>query len=91
MRAAIPIVTALLSGLAGPAMADDSECSQTTRATWISQEQIQAEAVALGYKIRRVSVDDGCYLLKGFDANGARIELKVDPGTGQIVRHDDDR
>ena len=91
MRAANPMVTALLLGLGGPAMADDSECSQTTRASWISQQQVQSQAVALGYKIRRVSVDDGCSLLKGFDANGARIELKVDPGTGQIVRHDDDR
>ena len=39
---------------------------------------MRANAEAMGYRVRRIAVDDGCYLVKGFDANVARIELKVD-------------
>jgi hypothetical protein len=80
----------LLAG-SGAALADDSECSAVPESQWVSEEQVRDLAIALGYKVRRVTTDDGCYLVKGFDAHGARIELKIDPASGRIVRHDDDR
>lgn len=75
----------------GAARADDSECSGAPEARWIGKDAARAMAAGMGYKVRRITEDDGCYLVKGFDANGARIELKVDPANGAIVRHDEDR
>jgi hypothetical protein len=84
------LVAGLVAGSA-PLLADDSECSGVPESQWVSEQQVRDQAIALGYKVRRVATDDGCYLVKGFDVHGARIELKIDPANGQIVRHDDDR
>jgi hypothetical protein len=73
------------------AVADDSECADLPQERWRSELEAEARAVALGYEVRRVTTDDGCYLVKGFDRNGARIELKLDPADLAVVRHDDDR
>jgi hypothetical protein len=72
------------------AVADDSECPNVPREQWQSEAEAEARAVALGYEVRRVATDDGCYLVKGFDGNGARIELKLNPADLAVVRHDDD-
>lgn len=83
------LVAAALT-VTGGAVADDAECSGAPEARWIGSDAARAQAVALGYTVRRVVEDDGCYLVKGFDANGARIELKLEPTTGAVVRHDED-
>jgi hypothetical protein len=35
--------------------------------------------------VNRIKVDDGCYEIRGHDAQGRRIEAKVHPGTFAVV------
>ena len=41
---------------------------------------------ARGWTVQRLKVDDGCYQIKGIDADGREIAAKVDPGSLAIVR-----
>jgi hypothetical protein len=47
---------------------------------------------AVGYgSFREIDREQGVYEVKAVDAKGARVELKVDPATGKVLRskHDD--
>lgn len=75
---------------------DDHEC-EVPMADWQSRAAVQALAEKQGWTVRRIKTDDGCYKIKGHDAQGRKIEAKVDPGTLKIVEFknggadDDDR
>ncbi len=40
---------------------------------------------AAGYRVRRAKLKDACGEIYALDRNGARVELFVDPTSGQIV------
>jgi hypothetical protein len=88
------MATTLLIGLgaAGVAVAVDDDC-RVPMADWQPREAVQQMADAQGWTVRRIKTDDGCYEIKGFDASGREIEVKVDPATLAIVEfeyEDDD-
>lgn len=88
------MATTLLIGLgaAGVAFADDDDC-RVPMADWQPREAVQAMAETQGWSVRRIKTDDGCYEIKGFDATGREIEVRVDPATLAIVEfeyEDDD-
>jgi len=87
------IAAILLAGLgaAGLALADDDDC-RVPMADWQPREAVQKMAEAEGWTVRRIKTDDGCYEIKGRDALGREIEVKVDPATLAIVEmeYDDD-
>ncbi|MCC3305095.1 PepSY domain-containing protein [Sneathiella sp. HT1-7] len=78
-------------GTMGMALADDDDC-RVPMADWQPREAVQNMAEAQGWTVRRIKTDDGCYEIKGRDAQGREIEVKVDPGTLAIVEmeYDDD-
>lgn len=86
--------TILIAGLAaaGAAHADDDDCT-VPMADWQPREAVQKMAEGQGWTVRRIKTDDGCYEIKGKDAKGRKIEVKVDPATLAIVEmelEDDD-
>lgn len=82
-----------LAGLsaAGMALADDDDC-HVPMADWQPREAVRNMVEAQGWTVRRIKTDDGCYEIKGRDAQGREIEVKVDPATLAIVEmeYDDD-
>ncbi|MFP7674636.1 PepSY domain-containing protein [Marivita sp. S0852] len=88
------MATTLLIGVgaAGVALADDDDC-RVPMADWQPREAVQQMAEAQGWTVRRIETDDGCYEIKGRDANGREIEVEVDPATLAVVEfeyEDDD-
>jgi hypothetical protein len=86
----------LLAGLvaAGAALADDDEC-HVPMSQWQPREAVLAMVADQGWTARRIRTEDGCYKIKGRDAEGREIEVKVDPATLAMVDfefddHDDD-
>ena len=58
-----------------------------------AREAVAEFAIAQGWEVRRIKIDDGCYEIDGRDATGRAIEVKLHPGTLQIVEfefEDDD-
>lgn len=90
MRKTLTILAFVASLPAGAALADD-DCF-VPMADWQPREEVAALATRQGWTVRRIKIDDGCYKIDGRDAEGRRIEVKVQPGTLQIVEfeYDDD-
>ena len=88
MHRALTIACATAALLAAaPAMAsDDAHCGNAPRAQWLPEATIISKVTDLGYTITKVKVDDGCYEIKATDKNGAKIELYVNPASGEVVK-----
>lgn len=91
MRKTLTILAFLATLPAGAALADD-DCF-VPMADWQPREAVSQFAIEQGWEVRRIKIDDGCYEIDGRDAQGRAIEVKLHPGTLQIVEfefEDDD-
>ncbi|KFE33359.1 MAG: PepSY domain-containing protein [Desulfomicrobium sp.] len=91
MRKTLTILAFLAALPAGAALADD-DCF-VPMADWQPREAVAEFATRQGWEVRRIKIDDGCYEIDGRDATGRAIEVKLHPGTLQIVEfefEDDD-
>lgn len=74
---------ALLVSLTLSAHADD-DCDRPV-ADWQSRGAVQALAQRNGWQIDKLKIDDGCYEIKGRDADGQHFKAKLDPATLEVV------
>ena len=83
-------IFAMMLGLpAVPANASGgAHCTVTASAEWKSPADVKAAAEALGYKVRRVKVDDGCYEAYAFNRSGQRVEVYFHPVSLKIVKEE---
>ena len=91
MRKTLTILAFLAALPAGAALADD-DCF-VPMADWQPREAVAEFAISQSWEVRRIKIDDGCYEIDGRDATGRAIEVKLHPGTLQIVEfefEDDD-
>jgi hypothetical protein len=69
-----------------PASADTKSCGNAPQAEWMSIADLEARATAMGYKVRQVKIEDGCYEIYALDKNGERVEAYLNPVTAEIVK-----
>lgn len=69
-----------------PALADKMRCAPVPASQWMPIEKVVAKAESLGYTVRETKQSKGCWKVKGFDRNGAKTSLYLDPTSGEIVR-----
>ena len=55
-------------------------------ARWQSREAVRQMAARQGWQIQRLKIDDGCYELRGTDAQGRSFKAKIDPETLAVVK-----
>jgi len=77
-------LVAVLAGAAGPAAASD-KCN-VPQAEWQPKQALQQKLEGDGWKVKKLKVDDGCYEVYGFDAEGKRMEVYFDPKTFAVVK-----
>ena len=76
---------ALSLGLAAlPASADDDCDAPLNR--WQSRDAVRQMAAAQGWQIQRLKIDDGCYEVRGTDAQGRSFKAKIDPETLKVLK-----
>lgn len=76
-----------LAASASIASADDEHrCTNEPFERWISVEQAAARATALGYQVRSIEVDDGCYDIEVRDPDGRKMDIRLHPITGKTVK-----
>lgn len=74
----------MLVVVAAPAWASDA--CDAPPATWQPRAAVHALAERNGWHVDKLKIDDGCYEIKGRDAEGRRFKAKIDPATLQVVR-----
>ena len=71
---------ALSAGAAAlPALAGD-DCDVPTQ-RWQSREAVRQMAAKNGWALERLKINDGCWEIRGRDAEGRRFKAKLDPET----------
>lgn len=72
-------------GLAAlPVWADDDCDAPLNR--WQTREAVRQMAAAQGWQIQRLKIDDGCYEIRGTDAQGRTFKAKIDPETLKVLK-----
>ncbi len=79
------VAVALLSGFAfaGSAFAGEL-CKSYDKSQWLSKEAITQKVISMGYEVRKVGEEDGCWEVKG-TKDGKRVEAYFDPSTGELI------
>lgn len=67
-----------------PVWADDDCDAPLSR--WQTREALRQMATAQGWQIQRLKIDDGCYEVRGTDAQGRRFKAKIDPETLKVLK-----
>ncbi|VTU38416.1 hypothetical protein RA8CHR_05972 [Variovorax sp. RA8] len=78
------IALAILVLAGQPAWAGD-DCDAPPE-TWQPRSAVRALAERKGWHIDKLKIDDGCYEIKGRDADDRRFKAKLDPATLEVVR-----
>ena len=78
------LATLVLAVAALPAVAS-SDCDAPA-ARWQSREAVRQMAAQQGWQVERLKNDDGCYEIRGTDAQGQRFKAKLDPETLQVLK-----
>lgn len=78
------LAAALLAASLPPAWASD-DCDAPPE-TWQPRSAVHALAERQGWSVRTLKIDDGCYEIKGRDAEGRRIKARIDPATLQVLK-----
>ncbi len=68
---------------AGMALAEDDCFVPMT--DWQPRDAVARLAEENGWTVRRIKIDDGCYEIKGRDAEGRPIEVTVNPATLEVM------
>lgn len=82
------LASLMLGGALGirAAMADDGDDCRAPLADWKPRDAVRALAQQKGWRVDKLKADDGCYEIKGHDADGKRFKAKLDPVTLDVVR-----
>lgn len=78
----LALASLVISG--APSWASD-ECDALPE-SWQPRSAVRALAQRNGWRVDTLKVDDGCYEVKGLDAQGRRFKAKLEPSTLQLVK-----
>lgn len=88
MQQRLKITTALALlgwGLAAAPVLADDDCDAPVE-RWQPRDAVREMAVREGWQIQRLKIDDGCYEIRGTDAQGRSFKAKLDPETLKVVK-----
>ena len=79
------LAAAIVVLLPGAASAADV-CPASDKSQWMSVEAVHERLADLGYADYHLGIEDGCYEAKLVAANGDKLEVYIDPVSGEVVR-----
>lgn len=82
--AAIALAFSIQAGATGMAT-----CDSGPEEGWQPQEALQAKLEGMGWEVRRIKVDGGCYEAYALNAEGAKVEAYFHPVTLEQVPIED--
>lgn len=74
-----------LSLSAAALRADDDDCDVPVK-QWQSREAVLRLAAQQGWQVQRLKIDDGCYEIRGTNAQGRAFKAKIDPETLKVLK-----
>ena len=76
----------VLAGLLGSgAVLADTDCNVPV-AQWQSREVLRQQLEQQGLQVQRIKVDDGCYEVRGINADGNRFKAQYAPDSLSVLK-----
>ena len=75
----------LASLLASGAAWADTDCNVPVQ-DWQSREVLRQQLEQQRFQVHRIKVDDGCYEVRGIDAEGNRFKAQYAPNTLRVLK-----
>ena len=85
MRMPIFAVAVLLVLLASSGARADSDCNAPVQ-DWQPREVLRQQLEQQGWQVHRIKVDDGCYEVRGIDAEGRRFKAQYAPDSLRLQK-----
>jgi hypothetical protein len=83
---AFALAALVVAGFGSTALADDVRCPRIPAQQWMPIDQAIQKAESFGYSVREAKRSKGCWKVEGYDRNGAEIEIRLDPASGDVVK-----
>ncbi|MDO6964335.1 PepSY domain-containing protein [Rhizobium alvei] len=90
MKSIVLAATVALAALASTAHAESDKCGNVPKDKWMTEDAIREKAKGMGYDVRKIKIEDGCYEVYAIDAKGSKVESLFNPETGAVVGQDGD-
>ena len=84
MKSRSSLAILCLALAATPASADE-DCDVPVP-LWQSRDAVLQHANRQGWQVQRLKIDDGCYEIRGRDAQGRAFKARLDPQTLRVVK-----
>jgi len=84
MKKTLAILAFASVTLSAVAVRAEDDC-YVPMADWQPRAAVAQLAEDNGWTVRRIKIDDGCYEIRGRDAEGRRIEVKINPATLDVL------
>jgi hypothetical protein len=84
----LPALAAVLVAIASAGVQAggfDRPCTAAPKSQWLSMEAMQAKVEAQGYRVQKAKMKNTCGEIYARDKEGSRVELFVDPTSGEII------
>lgn len=88
MKTRTIITIAALALMSGSALASSDKCNEP-KDKWMSMDEAKAKVIAMGYEVRKLKVEDGCYEAYAIK-DGKKHELYMNPVTAEVVQSKED-
>ena len=82
---ALALGLAVALALSARPVSADNDCDAPVD-RWQSRAAVRQMAVRQGWQIQRLKIDDGCYEIRGTDAQGRAFKAKIDPATLKVLK-----
>ena len=77
--------TLLAFAAAGASAQHAERCEPIPKDQWKPQAELERKLTDMGWKIRRVKIENGCYEVYGTDERGGKVEVFFHPKTLERV------
>ena len=81
----VSFAIALLLSTAASQAAAERHCDAPVE-LWQSREAVHEMARERGWTLDRIKIDDGCYEVRGIDADGRAFKARIDPETLRVMK-----
>ena len=81
MRFAALVCTVALAFTASAQAQHAERCEPIPKEQWKPQAELERKLTDMGWKIRRVKIENGCYEVYGTDVKGGKVEVFFHPKT----------
>jgi hypothetical protein len=90
-KALVFVALAMALALAAEANAGEENRDSAPKTAWLAKDAVKSKLTDLGYSVRKIEAEDGRYEVKATDKEGKKVELYVNPVTGEIEKTSGER